>query len=112
MESGEGGGPGYSNYLRKTDGSPAVRLGDGAGEALSPDGKWAVTIVHPVTDQQIVIVPTGVGEPKPLPKDGVGALNAAWLPDGKRIVFTGNEPGRSEERRVGKEGRYRMQVTQ
>ena len=28
-EEGEGGGPGYGVYLRKLDGSPAVRLGDG-----------------------------------------------------------------------------------
>ena len=28
-ESGEGGGAGYSVYIRKTDGSPAVRLGEG-----------------------------------------------------------------------------------
>ena len=28
-ESGEGGGPGYSAYVRKADGSPAVRLGPG-----------------------------------------------------------------------------------
>ncbi len=27
-------------FLRKTDGSPAVRLGEGAAMALSPDGKW------------------------------------------------------------------------
>ena len=43
-ESGEGGGPGYSVYIRKTDGSPPVRLGEGFGQALSPDGKWAVAI--------------------------------------------------------------------
>ena len=29
-ESGSGGGEGYSVYLRKTDGSPAVRLGEGS----------------------------------------------------------------------------------
>ena len=43
-ESGEGGGPGYSAYLRKTDGSPAIRLGGGSTEAFSPDGAWAISI--------------------------------------------------------------------
>ena len=38
-ESGEGGGPGYSVYVRGTDGSPAVRLGEGPAVSLSPDGK-------------------------------------------------------------------------
>ena len=37
-EEGFGGGPNYSFFLRKMDGSPPVRLGDGNGEALSPDG--------------------------------------------------------------------------
>ena len=43
-ESGAGGGPGYSAYVRGTDGSPAVRLGEGQSVALSPDGKWAVAL--------------------------------------------------------------------
>ncbi len=38
-EEGEGGGPGYGVFVRKTDGSPAVRLGTGEGTALSPDGR-------------------------------------------------------------------------
>jgi hypothetical protein len=40
FESGEGGGPHYAVYLRNTDGSPAIRLGEGSGLALSPDGQW------------------------------------------------------------------------
>jgi Tol biopolymer transport system component len=93
-ESGEGGGPGYSAYLRKMDGSSAVRLGDGGTRALSPDQAWAISIVHPAGDPQIVILPTGVGEPKVIPRDGLAALDAAWFPDGKRILFTATEPGR------------------
>ena len=42
-EEGEAGGPTYAVYIRKTDGSPAVRLGDGQSLALSPDGKWALS---------------------------------------------------------------------
>jgi hypothetical protein len=38
-EGGEGGGPKYAVYLRKTDGSPAIRLSEGNGLALSPDGE-------------------------------------------------------------------------
>ena len=43
-EVGVASGPGreVSTYLRKTDGTPPVRLGDGAGEALSPDGRFVV----------------------------------------------------------------------
>ena len=37
-EVGEAGGSTYSIYIRGTDGSPAIRLGDGNPQALSPDG--------------------------------------------------------------------------
>jgi Tol biopolymer transport system component len=38
-------------------------------------------------------MPTGVGEAKPLTQDSINHLSARWLPDGKRFVFSGNEPG-------------------
>jgi eukaryotic-like serine/threonine-protein kinase len=34
QEAGEGGGPKYAVYLRNTDGSPAIRLGEGSGLSL------------------------------------------------------------------------------
>jgi eukaryotic-like serine/threonine-protein kinase len=93
-ETGQGGGPGYSVYIRKTDGSPAVRLGDGEGTDLSPDGKWALGILHPTTDPQLVAYPTGAGEPKVFPREGLSILNALWLPDGKGILLTASEARR------------------
>jgi eukaryotic-like serine/threonine-protein kinase len=36
----------YLAYARKTDGSPAVRLGEGSGPIFSPDGKWVVASAH------------------------------------------------------------------
>jgi Tol biopolymer transport system component len=93
-ESGEGGGAGYAVYLRKTDGSPAVRLGEGFAQDLSPDGKWALAIVHQTTAPQLAAYPTGAGELKLFPRDGLSVSEARWLPDGKRIAFTANEPGR------------------
>src|SRR5262249_7686876 len=59
FESGEGGGAGYSVYVRKTDGSPAVRLGEGAAGTLSPDGKWALSLIHVTSQPQLVVLPTG-----------------------------------------------------
>ena len=93
-EGGEGGGPGYSVYVRKTDGSPAVRLGEGFGQALSPDGKWAVAIQRPATDPQLVAYPTGAGEARVFPKEGLSTWNVCWFPDGKKLLLTANEPGR------------------
>jgi hypothetical protein len=40
----EASGVGYEVYLRKTDGSAAVRLGEGLPAQFSPDGNWALTI--------------------------------------------------------------------
>ncbi len=92
-ESGEGGGPGYSVYVRKTDGSPAVRLGEGNTWGLSPDGKWALAAVKLSTDPQMVLYPTGAGEARFLPREGLRIQRGAWFPDGKRLAVTANEPG-------------------
>ncbi len=91
-ETGEGGGPKYAVYLRKTDGSPAIRLSEGVGTALSPDGKWALARPN-TTPAPLILLPTGVGEAKPLTHDSINHLNVRWLPDGKQLVFSGNEAG-------------------
>jgi Tol biopolymer transport system component len=93
FESGEGGGQGYSVYLRKTDGSPAVRLGEGAGANLSPDGKWVAATFHNTTDAQIILYPTGAGEPRLLSSEGLKVRGVRWLPDGRRLLFGGVEEG-------------------
>jgi Tol biopolymer transport system component/predicted Ser/Thr protein kinase len=92
FESGEGGGPKYAVYLRNTDGSPAIRLGEGSGLSLSPDGKWALSRLN-VVPSPLVLYPTGVGDVRQLKEDGLNHMGGAFLPDGKRFVFTGNEPG-------------------
>jgi eukaryotic-like serine/threonine-protein kinase len=91
-ETGEGGGPKYAVYVRKTDGSPAIRLSEGIGLGLSPDGKWALTRPN-TTPAPLMLQPTGVGEASPLSHDSINHLWAKWLPDGKHLVFSGNEPG-------------------
>jgi hypothetical protein len=92
-ESGEGGGVGYSLYVRGTDGSPAVRLGEGGPAALSPDAKWALGILRPTTDAALIAYPTGTGEARRLPMDNLKVQEADWTPDGKRIVAEATEPG-------------------
>jgi Tol biopolymer transport system component len=92
-ESGEAGGSIYGVYVRTTDGSPAVRLGDGTTEALSPDGKWVLSIPRNRTPAQIVMLPTGPGQPRVVTHDKINHRNARWFPDGRRILFQGNAPG-------------------
>ncbi len=98
-EEGSGGGLAYSKsggltyavYVRKTDGSPAVLLGEGSAIALSPDGKWALA-QSPGSPAQLRLLATGVGEAKELTHDGINHTWARWFPDGNRIAFSGNEP--------------------
>jgi serine/threonine protein kinase/Tol biopolymer transport system component len=94
FEGGAAAGANYSIYIRQSDGSPAVRLGEGRGLALSPDGKWALAS-NPTTPMQLTLLPTKAGEAKQLPPDGIVHLAAKWFPDGKRILVSGNESGHS-----------------
>jgi eukaryotic-like serine/threonine-protein kinase len=84
-ENGVGGGPQQTVYMRSTDGSPAVRLGDGTAIALSPDGQWAIVRggnALPHFD----LLPTGAGESRRLERPGLAFLAARWLRDGRHVV--------------------------
>src|SRR5580658_10436197 len=87
------GGLSYAVYIRKTDGSPAVLLGEGGAVALSPDGKSVIAQTQD-SPSQLRLLTTGAGEPKDLTKDNINHSWAEWFPDGKRILFSGNEPGK------------------
>jgi len=93
-EWGEGVGGTPHVYLRKTDGSDAVRLGEGKALALSPDGRWALALQQ-TSPPQLLLLPTGPGEQKTLPLSGIQEYYFAfWFPDGRRISFVGSEAGR------------------
>ncbi|MFI5184422.1 MAG: protein kinase, partial [Vicinamibacteria bacterium] len=87
---GEGGGPNFRFYVQKTDGSPALPLGEGDGQALSPDGRYALAVLEHTQPQQLVIVPTGPGESRTLePGAVIQYARAVWDSTGRRVVFTG-----------------------
>jgi Tol biopolymer transport system component len=91
-EEGRGGGPHYTACLRKTDGSPVVRLGEGDPLEFSPDGKWVLDVVS-TTPEQLLLLPTGPGEPRRLDRGTI--QNYLWtnfFPDGRRILICGREP--------------------
>jgi eukaryotic-like serine/threonine-protein kinase len=91
-EAGEGGGLNYSVYQRKISETSAVRLGDGLAITVSSDGKWVIAS-PPTPPAQLVLLPTGPGEAKPLTHDSINHSRAKWLPDGQRFLFSGKEPG-------------------
>jgi hypothetical protein len=84
-------GNAFAVYLRKTDGSPAVRLGEGRAMALSPDGKWAISQTAP---RELTLLPTGAGSPRTIPNGGMVQYGwAAWMPDGRSLVVSAEEAG-------------------
>ncbi len=86
-------GANYAVCLRRTDGSPVVRLGEGMPTDLSPDGKWALAVV-PTSPQQLVLYPTGAGEPRRLDRGGIESYESArFFPDGRSALVCGHEPG-------------------
>jgi eukaryotic-like serine/threonine-protein kinase len=92
-EEGENSGSSYEVGLRPTDGSGPVILGPGAAQSLSPDGKWALSIMPP-PDEHVLLLPTGVGATKSLERGNVehyAFFGAKWLPDAKHIVFVAYE---------------------
>jgi len=86
--SAEGGDPVV--FLRTMDGlSEPVKLGQGKAFGLSPDGKWALALRGGVPPQ-LVLLPTGPGEPKSLPRGDITEyLYASWFPNSSQILFTG-----------------------
>jgi hypothetical protein len=103
-EYGEARDPKGGVYLRKTDGSPAVRLGDGQGMDLSADGHWALSI-NPGPPRSLVLLPTGAGSPQKIPIEDFEPFFAFFLPGGKGYGLVA--PGKDEPvslRVVGREG--------
>ena len=90
----EHAGPMYGTFLRNLNGTPAVRLGDGNPDDLSPDGAWATSRL-PVPPVQITLLPTGTGEPRQLTHSKISHTTSRWLPDG-RLVADGSEAGHTD----------------
>ncbi|HEU5249853.1 MAG TPA: protein kinase, partial [Thermoanaerobaculia bacterium] len=99
-EQGAGGGLKGAVYKRKTDGSPAVRLGEGWGAALSSDGKWAVTLSY--DGRRLTLLPTGAGEMREVRYPGDHSFLAARSsPDDRRLLLLGREGKRGARLYVG-----------
>ncbi|MFZ1999583.1 MAG: winged helix-turn-helix domain-containing protein [Candidatus Sulfotelmatobacter sp.] len=95
---GEAAGQHYLTYLQNTTAGSPTLLGEGMGTAISPDGKKVVAI-YPWVPQsssmsQLILLPTGTGQPEQMTHDSINHHWAAWFPDGQRLLFMGNEQGR------------------
>ncbi|HTI37761.1 MAG TPA: protein kinase [Vicinamibacterales bacterium] len=96
MESGEGAGETYGIFVRPVTGEPAVRLADGNGGVLSPDGTQVFT-TNLADVHTLRVVPTGTGDPKQIQLktlDQISEMN--WFPDSRHVLLIANEPGRPQ----------------
>jgi len=91
-EQGEQSGPNYTVATRDMAGSPPIALGDGMAGDFSPDGKWAAATI---SYTQLVLLPTGAGTARRIDRGGIQQYGYPihWMPEGKQILFTGNQAG-------------------
>ena len=88
-------GSNYATCLRQTDGSPVVTLGEGAASDITGDGKFVLSVI-PTDPAQLIVYPTGAGQPRKLERGGLVSYETAQLfPDGKKVFFCGHEAGRA-----------------
>lgn len=88
-ESGDAARGAPQVYVRTTDGADATRVGEGRPLALSPDARWVVA-AEGTKEQQLVLLPTGVGEKRLLPRGEVTEFySATFFPDGNRLLIAG-----------------------
>jgi len=98
-ETGEAGEATGAFYVRGTDGAPAVRLGNGIGPQLSPDGKKVLALVPgPDGNRQLTELPTGAGESRTIPTGDVQVQTARFFSGGKRILELGNAASANGQR--------------
>jgi Tol biopolymer transport system component len=93
IEAGEAGGGEYAVFTRDTNGTSAVRLGQGSANAFSPDGKWALVLRQNMSPPDLVLLPTGVGQQQAVPTGNVIPVGGQFFPDSKRLLIEGHEAG-------------------
>src|SRR5262249_28727595 len=90
-ETGEAGGETGAFYIRPTDGSPAVRLGEGTNPTLSPDGKRVLALILGSDGKRhLAEFPTGAGQPRTIDTGDVQVHEAYFFPDAHQVLEDGN----------------------
>jgi serine/threonine protein kinase len=80
----------YSVILRKTDGSPAIRIGEGWCPDLSADGRWVLGVVTK-EPPELWAYPTGPGQPIQLAPGLFSTLGApSFYRDGRHVAVCGD----------------------
>jgi Tol biopolymer transport system component len=70
-----------------------VRLGEGTACDITHDGKLVLSNI-PTDPAELVVYPTGAGQPRKLERGGLVSYETSVLfPDGKRVLTCGHEAG-------------------
>jgi eukaryotic-like serine/threonine-protein kinase len=80
-------------YVRKADGSPAIKLGAWSLPVLSPDGTRVLAVAASLSaTPNLSLLPVGVGEIQKLNSGTMVQMNiVGFVPDGKSVYFAGDE---------------------
>jgi eukaryotic-like serine/threonine-protein kinase len=92
-----GGEEDLSAFLGSLDAAPLVRLGAGGPNSISPDGRAVVAWKASPRESgtHLVLLPTGAGEPRDVPRGSIRSyLDARFLPDGRRLLSSASEEGK------------------
>jgi dipeptidyl aminopeptidase/acylaminoacyl peptidase len=84
--------PNYDVLLRPMNGGVPVKIGSGRAEDISPDGKWALSII-PSAPQRVVLLPTGAGEPRRIDVGDLAPNVAVFVPGGLTVAVVGIRAG-------------------
>jgi hypothetical protein len=106
-QSADSGGPHGSVYLWQPDDRQPVRIADGLGLALSPDGGKAL-VASTETPLKVSVVPTGAGQPQSLDLGPIASIEwAGWLPDGRIVIEIARPGAKSAVYALSPDGRNR-----
>jgi len=97
--TGESGGEKGSIYLRKTDGSPAIRVSDGHAYLLSADGNsTSGYALRADGSRRFVLQPTGPGEASEVQAPGLQlGIVEGWLASPQQYLVVGVLPGKKRQ---------------
>jgi hypothetical protein len=82
----------YRLLTRRMDGSAPVQIGRGRAQALSPDATWALSIT-PSEPNQVLVFPTGPGEPRDIDVADLVPNVGAFVPRGLTVAVVGTRNG-------------------
>ncbi|MGH9488104.1 MAG: protein kinase domain-containing protein [Terriglobales bacterium] len=90
-ECGQTGGPEGTIFVRASDGSAPVELGQGIPMSLSPDGRYVAARVSKyvaASKGHLELLPTGAGNPITLPRGPIYnyGFMSSWLPGGQTLI--------------------------